>query len=144
MNEKKINEVYDGYENIVMTNFYSYAIVIFGISVIVLLGNLSHITISTLIPFIAVIPTAMILSGSNINKNIRKYKKEHKSFKFSKNILKLDKNRKETLEYGKTLKGIKNNTKNNSIKKQDKLEVKENLLSENVSLEKVKVKTYKK
>ena len=150
MNDKKINEIYDDFENIVMTNFYGYSMAIFGVSVATLAANMNHVTPSTLIPFVATIPASMALCASNINPNGRKYKEEHKSYKFSTNMLKLDKDRKEALKHSQNLDKMKHDFKKNYVQKCEEIKkeiikpVHADLSYGTNKIEKVKVKTYKR
>lgn len=101
MSEEKINQVYDDFEVIVSSNFYKYAFSLIGASLIVLGIRWGNINPSTFIPLLTAVPISLTLCASNINANIRKYKKKHKGFKFSTNAFKLDSNRKKALKLAK-------------------------------------------
>lgn len=140
MNEEKINKVYDDFEYIIANNFYKYAFTFLGAGIIALWIKWGNINFSTFLPMIAAVPAAMALCASDINRNVRKFKNEHRNFKFSTNAFKLDNNRKKSLSLAQ--KQYKNDyvEKCEITKKEVVSPVHANFYTNHVELEKVKVK----
>lgn len=145
MNEKKVNEVYDDFECIVANNFYKYAFCIIGAGLIVLGVKWGNIHLSTFAPLVVAVPAALALCASDINHNVRKFKQEHKNFKFSTNAFKLDSNREKALKLVKTKKAKDEYIeKCEEVKKEVTNPVKADLYQNTYEKEKVKVKVKKK
>ena len=115
-----------------------------GIGLIVLGAKWGNINLATFIPLVAAVPVAFTLCASDINHNVRKFKKEHKGFKFPTNAFKLDNSREKSLAL------VKKKAKNDYIekcevaKKEVSSPVYADLYCKTVEQEKVKVKVKKK
>ena len=106
---KKIDEIYDEYEQIVRNNIVRYTTLFTSVFVIISLTQHVNNPLMISIPIASILVVPPILSTRDFNKNIRNFKKEHKGYHFPDNVLKIDKqHKKEVKKIQKEQREIKN------------------------------------
>lgn len=96
--DKKIDEIYDEYEQIVGNNIVRYTALFTSLFVIILLTQHVNNPLMVSIEIASILVVPPILSTRNFNKNIRSFKKEHKGYYFPYNILRIDKQHKKEVK----------------------------------------------